>query len=245
MKYIKYFNEHNVYTSYIADSSFLPNLSYCEDLDHLHLNKSQDSDPFNGYEYVDLGLPSGTLWATKNIYATNLYNSGWCFSWGDIVGADPFALVIEEFSWSTYILGNGGSTASDMTKYNSTDNKTILDLEDDAAHVIMGGSWHIPTVAQMQEIENDEYVSFSYEEDNNKKYVRLTSLINGNELIIPISTFIDENTRSTTGEIYLWSNQLYNNNKTSAQMLYADIGGVNAGFPSARYMGLNIRGVVG
>lgn len=90
MKYIKYFDEHDVYTSYIADSSFLPNLSYCEDLDHLHLNKSQGSgDPFNGHEYVDLGLPSGTLWATKNINALDLYNCGWCFSWGDTVGTDP------------------------------------------------------------------------------------------------------------------------------------------------------------
>ena len=46
MKYIKYFDEHDVYTSYITNTPFLPNLSYCEDLDHLHLNKSSDSgDP--------------------------------------------------------------------------------------------------------------------------------------------------------------------------------------------------------
>lgn len=43
MKYIKYFNNHDEYTSYINDTSFLPNLSYCKNIDHLHLNKHKES----------------------------------------------------------------------------------------------------------------------------------------------------------------------------------------------------------
>lgn len=37
-----------------------------------------------------------------------------------------------------------------MTKYNSTDGKTVLDLEDDAARANWGGSWRMPTAKEMK-----------------------------------------------------------------------------------------------
>ena len=65
MKYLKAFNTHSEYQTYInGGNTVLPNVSICRNEGDVHYNTF---DPFNGHEYVDLGLPSGTLWATCNI----------------------------------------------------------------------------------------------------------------------------------------------------------------------------------
>ena len=96
------------------------------------------------YEYVDLGLPSGNLWAKCNIGADTEEDAGLYFQWGDTqgytaeqVGVDKqFGSNFSDYKW----YGDGG-----FTKYNTVDNKLTLDLEDDAAHVLMGGNWRMPT----------------------------------------------------------------------------------------------------
>lgn len=84
----------------------------------------------NGHAYVDLGLPSGTLWATCNVGATTPEGYGDYFAWG------------ETTTKSTY----------DESTYFDNHNKTVLDPEDDAAHVNWGGSWRMPTEAECQEL---------------------------------------------------------------------------------------------
>lgn len=96
----------------------------------------------NGHECVDLGLPSGTLWATCNVGATTPEDYGNYYAWGETTTKSTY-------NWSTYFHTNdGGSTFS---KYNEG-GKTVLDPEDDAAHVNWGGSWHMPTKAEWQEL---------------------------------------------------------------------------------------------
>ena len=102
------------------------------------------------HEYVDLGLPSGLLWATCNIGADSPEKPGDFFAWGE---TEPKSMTS---SWSTYKWCDGSSTT--LTKYNTdpncgiVDNKTILDLDDDAAHVNWGGKWRMPTRDEMQEL---------------------------------------------------------------------------------------------
>lgn len=97
----------------------------------------------NGHECVDLGLPSGTLWATCNVGATTPEGYGDYFAWGETAAKATY-------DWSTYFDTNdGGST---FTKYNNNAGKTVLDPEDDAAHVNWGGSWRMPTKAEWQEL---------------------------------------------------------------------------------------------
>lgn len=63
--YIKTFDQQTEYETYInSENAVLPNMSYCRDNNRAYFNKK---DPYNGYEYVDLGLPSGTLWAKCNV----------------------------------------------------------------------------------------------------------------------------------------------------------------------------------
>ena len=104
----------------------------------------------NGYEYVDLGLPSGTLWATKNVGAKNPSNYGLYFQWGDMVGYTVDQLGKDkQFNWDDYKFRISGSDKK-FRKY-KTKGET-LNLEDDAANVCMGGDWHIPAPEQIKEL---------------------------------------------------------------------------------------------
>ncbi len=97
----------------------------------------------NGHECVDLGLPSRTLWATCNVGATTPEDYGNYYAWGETV-------TKEIYDWSTYFDTNDGGNT--FTKYNNNGGKTVLDPEDDAAHVNWGGSWRMPTQAEWQEL---------------------------------------------------------------------------------------------
>lgn len=106
--------------------------------------------PVSDREYVDLGLPSGTLWATCNVGAENPWDYGDYFAWGETTPKDDY---------STYKYANGRSDI--VTKYCSisdygndgfTDNLTILLPEDDAATANWGCDWRMPTQAEFQEL---------------------------------------------------------------------------------------------
>ena len=100
-------------------------------------------------DYVDLGLPSGTLWATCNVGANAPEEYGDHFAWGETESK-------EVYKWETYKWCNGSDHS--LTKYctnsdfGSVDNRMVLDLEDDAAYVNMGPSWRMPTNSQQTEL---------------------------------------------------------------------------------------------
>ena len=99
------------------------------------------------YEYVDLGL--SVKWATCNVGATKPEEYGDYFAWGE---TEPKST----YDWSTYKYSNG--SAMSVTKYctdsyfGTVDNKTTLDLSDDAARANWGGSWRMPTDAELTEL---------------------------------------------------------------------------------------------
>ncbi|MCR5068189.1 MAG: fimbrillin family protein [Prevotella sp.] len=102
------------------------------------------------HDYVDLGLTSGTKWATCNVGATTPEGYGDYFAWGEI---SPKA----DYSWETYKWCNGSGTS--LTKYNTSseygpviDNKSTLDASDDAAHMNWHGAWRMPTGDEIYEL---------------------------------------------------------------------------------------------
>ena len=97
-------------------------------------------DPYNGHEYVDLGL--SVKWATCNIGAEKPEDYGDYFAWGETAPKDYF-------SWDNYkFTTDGGST---FTKYTGND-MSELGREDDAASVNWGGSWRMPTLVEFNEL---------------------------------------------------------------------------------------------
>ena len=113
----------------------------------------------NGHEYVDLGLPSGTLWATCNVGSDTPEGYGDLFAWGETWPKD------DEYDWDNYKWYGGrdenGYVAAYVTKYctNSifgyngfTDNLTTLQLSDDAATANWGAGWRTPTREEWYEL---------------------------------------------------------------------------------------------
>lgn len=132
--------------------------SGCKDKKHILLvSESQTSAVSESLEKgmplgaVDLGLPSGTLWADRNVGADSPEDYGDYFAWGE---TEPK----ETYEWSTYKWYQDSSRT--LTKYckkssyDIVDNKTVLDLEDDAAYVNMGTEWRMPTSDELKELYN-------------------------------------------------------------------------------------------
>ena len=134
------------------------------------------------HEYVDLGLPSGLLWATCNVGASTPEEYGHYFAWGETTPKI-------NYSWSTYQYCNGSSNT--LTKYcnNSdygyngfTDNLTTLLPEDDAATVNWGGDWRMPTEEELQELWDNTTVTWTTQ---NGVGGALFTAPNGNSLFMP------------------------------------------------------------
>ena len=97
------------------------------------------------HQHVDLGLPSGTLWATHNVGATNLEDYGYYIAWGETT---PKA----DYSWTTYAFDNSANhDGSSFSKYTGSD-YSVLQPADDAARQNWGIHWRMPTSAEWQEL---------------------------------------------------------------------------------------------
>ena len=155
-KYLRLFQNHDDYSDFKGTTDFiLPNVSHCIEENEVHYNPLVD--PYNGKAYVDLGLTSGTKWAKMNVGASSEKDAGLYFAWGETQGYAASQVGTGEgqkaFSWSDYKFNpSGNGDEPTMSKYNVTDGKTILDPEDDAASVNMGGDWHMPTKEQIIEL---------------------------------------------------------------------------------------------
>ena len=128
-------------------SYYIPSSSY----NYLGLRLALDPEN-SSTEWVDLGLPSGTLWATCNVGADSPEDYGDYFAWGE---TEPKTT----YTWANYKWCNGSYNT--MTKYctsnsyGAVDNKKVLDLEDDVAYVNWGPSWCMPSKVQMEELLNN------------------------------------------------------------------------------------------
>ena len=132
---------------------------------------------------VDLGLPSGTLWADRNVGADAPEAYGDYFAWGETEPKDYY-------DWSTYKWCNGSETT--LTKYcyessyGTVDNKTVLELEDDAAYVNMGSAWRMPTYEEQQEFMNN--CTKTWTTQNGVNGYKVTGP-NGNSIFLPAAGF--------------------------------------------------------
>lgn len=135
--------------------------------------------PKEEHSYVDLGLPSGTLWATMNLGAKSDSDFGSYFAWGE---TEPK----NNFMWNSYKWCDG--TNDVMTKYNTksdygnVDNLKILLSEDDAATVMWGDGWRTPTSSEMAELRDN--CTWTYTTIDYTKGYKVTGP-NGSSIFLP------------------------------------------------------------
>ena len=174
----------------------------------------------NDYEYVDLSLPSGTLWATCNIGANTPEDYGDYFAWGETTPKTTY-------NWSTYKYCNGGS--HQLTKYcydasfgyhGFTDNLTVLQPSDDAATANWGNGWCMPTTDQWKELrDNTSYVWTTQNGVNGY----LFEALNGVSLFLPAAGYRDDNELlGYRGYGYYWLNSLGDDDPDLAYRFHFD-----------------------
>ena len=179
----------------------LQSVGGCDSIVTLNLTVLQNTDCI---EAVDLGL--SVMWATCNVGASSPEDYGDYFAWGE---TQPK----ENYDWTTYKYCKGTNKA--MTKYctNSgygyngfTDNKTILDPEDDAATVNWGGAWRMPTDEEMTELrEQCKWTWTTQNEVNGYKVVGP----NGNSIFLPAAGYMDYSSLNSAGSYAnYWSSSL-------------------------------------
>ena len=188
----------------------------------------------NGYEWVDLGL--SVKWATCNVGATKPEEYGDYYAWGETTPKSTY-------SWSTYKWCNGSKDT--MTKYctdsdyGTVDNKTVLDPEDDAATVNMGGSWRMPTKAEQDELRTECTWTWTTLNDVNGYNVEGP---NGNSIFLPAAGYRYDSDLYVAGSGgYYWSSSLSTDYSGNACSLYFGSDYVGWSY-YRRYYGQSVRG---
>lgn len=157
----------------------------------------------NVYKFVDLGLPSGLLWATRNVGAATSADDGDYFAWGETETKSIYFFTTYKY--------NVGIDDVNYTKYNDTDGKTALDSADDAAYVNWGSFCRMPTNAEFKELRNSSNCTWTWTSKTNSSGssingYEVTSVKNGNSIFLPASGRYDYSSVSGNGEAgYYWS----------------------------------------
>ena len=160
-----------------------------------------------GRPYVDLGLPSGTLWAACNVGASIPEEYGDHFAWGEI---NPKS----EYSWKTYQWSK--DYYNTMTKYcknygynGFTDDLTELLPEDDAATANWGSDWQMPSTEQIDELINSDYTTTEWTTQNGVNGRLITSVSNGKSIFLPATGYRYEEKIDLSNDIgYYWTRSL-------------------------------------
>lgn len=192
----------------------------------------------NDFKFIDLGLPSGTLWATANVGANKPSDYGLYFQWADVKGYTAEQVGKDkQFSCDDYKFGD----YPNFTKYANAGE--ALNLEDDAANVHMGGDWHIPTPEQVKELINNTTSNWITQDGVNG---RLFTSKNGKSIFMPAAGYAWNGSLYGVGyEADVWSSMLSTSYVDCGQYLYFDSGNVGLYGDYYRYNGFSVRGVLG
>lgn len=214
-----------------------------------------DSDPYNGHEYVDLGLPSGLKWATCNVGATNPEDYGDYFAWGE---TEPYYTEGHSkdnpcsnwktgktgYNWASYKWCNGSEDT--LTKYNSksdfgtVDNKTVLEPEDDAARQNWGGSWRMPTDSEFNELHQN--CTWTWTTQNSVNGYKVTGS-NGNWIFLPAAGYRNDTGLYDGSYGYYWSSTPNRSNQSGAYYLFFNSSFIYPRSSSGRCYGRSVRPV--
>ena len=195
----------------------------------------------HGHPYVDLGLPSGTLWATMNVGATAPEDYGNCYAWGE-TEAKGF------YGWDNYRWRQ--DKRQTLTKYFSDpsygnpDGKDTLEPADDVAHVLWGNGWRTPTIDEWTELLNN--CTWEWTTLNDVMGIRVVSVANGKSIFLPAAGYRNADTsHEDVGEWgHYWTSSLSIENPVCAWNACFDADHFDcSNFRSFRCNGQSIRPV--
>ena len=212
----------------------------------------------DSHEYVDLGLPSGTLWATCNVGANNPWEYGDYFAWGEIEpyyssGGNTYKPVWKSgkskgYDWPSYKYANGAynkltkyCNKSDYGNNGYTDSRTVLEKADDVAYQKWGSDWSMPTPAQFQELKDK--CKWTWTTKNGNKGYEVKGP-NGNTIFLPAAGY-----RLGTSLYFVgshgdyWSSSLNTDSQLNGRFLWFVSSRVSPVNWNGRYCGLSVRPV--
>ena len=215
MIYLKKFDNHAAYEA--AESSLiLPNVSLCVQENEVHYNPSTPPTP--SHDYVDLGLPSGTKWATMNVGASNVSDYGNYYQYGK--GVDTY------------------QATSGQSDYEGSENP--LATSADTAAQAWGGDWHMPTKTQFEELTaNTTYTWTTINGINGGKFTAQ----NGNYVFFPAAgSYFDGSQYDVGSYSFYWSSTPFTS--SHAYYLYFSVNGSGSVSEDNRYYGYSVRPVM-
>ena len=196
----------------------------------------------NGHEYVEIG---GIKWATMNIGANSITDYGFYFQWGDTQGytAEQVRNDEKKFDWDNYKYGTDGH----LTKYNSSDKKSVLEPQDDAVTFNMGSGWRTPTREEFEVLMDSTTSKWvaNYQGSGVNGRLFTDKKDNTKTLFFPAAGYCGDGSVLDVGSSgSFWSSSLLSSNVSNARDLYFHSGSVNWDLSNRSY-GFAVRGVVG
>ena len=183
----------------------------------------QVSGTINGYEYVDLGLPSGLKWATHNVGAETHREYGEYYAWGELETKEIY---------DSYNSAMAGVNISDISG----------DINYDVARAKWQSTWRIPNEAEIQELIDE--CTFSYYQSSDVKGVIVTGP-NGNCILLPSAGYNWQSLENLGAKGHYWSSQAISNDEWyyNARNLEFDNANLYYMATSARWCGMSVRPV--
>lgn len=201
-------------------------------------------------DLVDLGLPSGTKWATFNLGSDDPLTAGYYFKWGEVRPTEDFNNSYYSKYWNqSYYSSTGYALKYSTVAANGLDDlmdmKTVLDEEDDAATVALGGEWRTPTSADFNELFENCTRSVLEGETG---YV-YTSKINGNSITFPACGYYSGSTKED--DTFMMTSSLavdgisYHNNAWIAKIKWGQAEYTETNGATRGHLKYNVRPVKG
>lgn len=195
----------------------------------------------DGHAYIDLGLPSGMLWATCNVGANTPEEYGDYFAWGEIQPKDIYSLSNYQYSSGNLNKLSKYCNDSEYGDNGFTDDLTVLMPEDDAAVANWGEGWRMPTREEWNELLNN--TTHAWTTQNGVKG-RLFTASNGEKIFLPAAGYYWADTFCDAGgSSYYWSSMLDTDYPYDAWNFYFSYSGHYCVGSSHRFCGQSIRAV--
>lgn len=215
--------------------------------ENIFIRQNSDEPEPVQHEWVDLDLPSRTLWATCNVGAEKPEDYGDYFGWGETVGYNGGRTT---FDWSTYKYWSVSDTT--IWKYctsssdGTVDNKSVLEPADDAATANWGEAWQMPTLDQYKELINSSYTTTEWTTVNGVNGRKITSKSNLKSIFLPAAGWRYDASLGNVGSSgYYWSRSLRTSNSLYGYNLYFDSSDIYTSSYYDRCCGQSIRPVRG